>query len=194
MSPDPNNPDDKTADVNPSMVVNMVMPVDDEQNFSSDDSDNDAEYNAYKPLAQDDIPNGHMSDTDDDDEDNDSDNDNSDTNDFQDLNFVNMETITSNEASQTGINYQNLYCEGVDDDLGSSSLGIPASFVENEIQSDTTEDTINIDMSETQVELVRNAMAGFSLPAINIPDWAKDISEDDWKETLINTIQKKPGT
>lgn len=45
-----------------------------------------------------------------------------------------------------------------------------------------------------QVELVRRAMAGFSLPAINIPEWAKDLSEDEWQKTLETTVQKKKWT
>ena len=46
-------------------------------------------------------------------------------------------------------------------------------------------------VSTEHVEQVKNAMTGFTLPPMNIPDWAKTISEEDWKKSLIRSVQKK---
>lgn len=42
-----------------------------------------------------------------------------------------------------------------------------------------------------KVELVKNAMASFSLPQMNIPVWAKDVTDDKLKETLEKSISSK---
>lgn len=34
------------------------------------------------------------------------------------------------------------------------------------------------------------AMANFSLPQTQIPEWAQSISEEQWKQTLIDRIEK----
>lgn len=37
---------------------------------------------------------------------------------------------------------------------------------------------------------VMSAMANFALPQTSIPDWAQSISEDQWKQTLKDRIEK----
>ena len=38
---------------------------------------------------------------------------------------------------------------------------------------------------------IRSAMSGFQLPASHIPDWAKSISDDQWKEQVVNRLVQK---
>lgn len=33
-------------------------------------------------------------------------------------------------------------------------------------------------------------MSGIQLPATNIPDWAKDLSEDQWQKQVVNRLVK----
>lgn len=49
----------------------------------------------------------------------------------------------------------------------------------------------NIEMDSAKEELVRNAMANFSLPLSAIPPWAKHIPEEEWKQQLISQINLK---
>lgn len=42
-----------------------------------------------------------------------------------------------------------------------------------------------------KVELIKQAMAGFSLPVSAVPEWAKHISEDAWKAELVQGLQTK---
>lgn len=49
----------------------------------------------------------------------------------------------------------------------------------------------NIEMDSAKEELVRNAMANFSLPLSAIPPWAKHIPEEEWKQQLIIQINLK---
>ena len=43
-----------------------------------------------------------------------------------------------------------------------------------------------------QVEAIKQAMAGFSLPTSAVPQWAKMVPEDVWKAELIGGLQTKP--
>jgi len=43
-----------------------------------------------------------------------------------------------------------------------------------------------------QVEAIKQAMAGFSLPTSAVPQWAKVVPEDVWKAELIGGLQTKP--
>lgn len=36
-------------------------------------------------------------------------------------------------------------------------------------------------------------MANFALPQTSIPEWAQSVSEDQWKETLNDRIEKLRG-
>ena len=42
-----------------------------------------------------------------------------------------------------------------------------------------------------QVEAIKQAMAGFSLPLGSQPQWAKVVPEDVWKAELIEGLQQK---
>ena len=42
-----------------------------------------------------------------------------------------------------------------------------------------------------QADLVKSAMAGFTLPSLNIPDWAKRISDDQLKQSIVDSLQNK---
>ncbi|XP_028034308.1 male-enhanced antigen 1 [Bombyx mandarina] len=47
-----------------------------------------------------------------------------------------------------------------------------------------------IQMDSERAQQVMSAMANFSLPQTSIPEWARSISEDQWKRTLNEQIQK----
>lgn len=49
----------------------------------------------------------------------------------------------------------------------------------------------NIEMDCAKEELIRNALANFTLPSSAIPSWAKDIPEEEWKQQLIQQINLK---
>ena len=42
-----------------------------------------------------------------------------------------------------------------------------------------------------KVQAVKHAMAGFSLPASSVPQWAKVVPEDVWKAELIGGLRKQ---
>ena len=41
------------------------------------------------------------------------------------------------------------------------------------------------------VEEIKQAMSGFSLPSSSIPQWAKQVPEDVWKNELIKGLQER---
>ncbi|XP_043525214.1 male-enhanced antigen 1 [Frieseomelitta varia] len=48
----------------------------------------------------------------------------------------------------------------------------------------------NIDMDADKINQVKSMMASFTLPITAIPEWAKAISEEQWKEQLIGRIKE----
>eukprot|EP00794_Sanderia_malayensis_P019868 gene19868-21810_t len=46
------------------------------------------------------------------------------------------------------------------------------------------------EMTTAKVEVIKNVMAGFNIPTNNIPDWAKVIPEDKWKEKLTKMYKE----
>ncbi|CAK9810139.1 hypothetical protein ANTQUA_LOCUS6316 [Anthophora quadrimaculata] len=48
----------------------------------------------------------------------------------------------------------------------------------------------NIDMDADKINQVKSMMASFTLPTTAIPEWAKAISEEQWKEQLIGRIKE----
>ena len=236
MAPDPQD-NDKNMEVSGAVTLNdPPMDMDDElhnngnnngnhngDGLSSGEDESDMEdmYNAYKPLAQDDMTNGYHDDDDDWDDDSDVNDDHTadgaagaDENGGSDDNFADftdMETISARELDNgglegldnsvpglrgiptiSGINYDSLHIQGVDEDrVPSSNILFPAPVEDND--EDTVSPTSEqIDMNDEQAQRVREAMVGFSLPSMNIPDWARGLSDDEWK-TTISTI-KKPDT
>ncbi|KAK9300672.1 hypothetical protein QLX08_006708 [Tetragonisca angustula] len=69
-----------------------------------------------------------------------------------------------------------------------------------ESQNDSMSETIevwssprnrsNIDMDADKINQVKSMMASFTLPLTAIPEWAKAISEEQWKEQLIGRIKE----
>ncbi|XP_072938729.1 uncharacterized protein [Epargyreus clarus] len=51
-------------------------------------------------------------------------------------------------------------------------------------------DTDPIQMDNDRAQQVMSAMANFALPQTSIPEWAQSVSEEQWKQTLNDKIEK----
>ncbi|XP_029044030.1 male-enhanced antigen 1 [Osmia bicornis bicornis] len=81
---------------------------------------------------------------------------------------------------------------------GEPSQTLPPMLLES--QQDYMSETIevwsspcnrsNIDMDADKISQVKSMMASFTLPTTAIPEWAKTISEEQWKEQLIGRIKE----
>ncbi|NXP45740.1 MEA1 protein, partial [Heliornis fulica] len=49
----------------------------------------------------------------------------------------------------------------------------------------------SIPMDAEHVELVKRTMAGVKLPALGVPAWASQISEEQWKDVVRHTLQAR---
>ncbi|CAK6983779.1 male-enhanced antigen 1 [Scomber scombrus] len=49
----------------------------------------------------------------------------------------------------------------------------------------------SIPMDEDHVELVKRTMAAIALPSLGVPSWAKEISDDQWKDVVENAMQSR---
>lgn len=52
----------------------------------------------------------------------------------------------------------------------------------------------SIPMDEDHVELVKRTMAAVNLPTLGIPAWARDISDDQWKDMVQQTLQTRQSS
>ncbi|XP_076599847.1 male-enhanced antigen 1 [Chaetodon auriga] len=49
----------------------------------------------------------------------------------------------------------------------------------------------SIPMDADHVELVKRTMAAVALPSFGVPSWAREISDDQWKDMVQNTLQSR---
>nr|XP_046258990.1 male-enhanced antigen 1 isoform X2 [Scatophagus argus]XP_046258991.1 male-enhanced antigen 1 isoform X2 [Scatophagus argus]XP_046258992.1 male-enhanced antigen 1 isoform X2 [Scatophagus argus] len=49
----------------------------------------------------------------------------------------------------------------------------------------------SIPMDADHVELVKRTMAAVALPSLCVPSWAREISDDQWKDMVQNTLQSR---
>ncbi|XP_060817472.1 male-enhanced antigen 1 [Bombus pascuorum] len=76
------------------------------------------------------------------------------------------------------------------------TLRSPILESQNDCMSETIEvwssphNRSNIDMDADKINQVKSMMASFTLPVTAIPEWAKAISEEQWKEQLIGRIKE----
>ncbi|XP_057315158.1 uncharacterized protein LOC130656341 [Hydractinia symbiolongicarpus] len=172
-------PENIPKEIQENALISSAILINDDMNDmentdGSDDNldvENESEYAGYKLLQQEDTVG--INNEDDDLE-------------CNEENAIGNEECNGENA--LNINYENLICSGLDDDLPSSGLGFPKEILEDE--DEKLADKKDIPMSESQAELVKNAMAGFSLPDLNVPAWAKSLSDDEWKVSLQTTVQK----
>ncbi|XP_059179936.1 male-enhanced antigen 1 [Centropristis striata] len=49
----------------------------------------------------------------------------------------------------------------------------------------------SIPMDADHVELVKRTMAAVALPSLGVPSWAREISDDQWKDMVQNTLETR---
>ncbi|XP_076831457.1 male-enhanced antigen 1 [Brachyhypopomus gauderio] len=52
----------------------------------------------------------------------------------------------------------------------------------------------SIPMDPDHVELVKRTMAAVNLPTLGVPAWARDISDDQWKDMVEKTLQSRQSS
>lgn len=48
----------------------------------------------------------------------------------------------------------------------------------------------NIHLDAVKINEVKSVMANFTLPETAIPEWANTVSEEEWKNQLVNRIKE----
>lgn len=68
---------------------------------------------------------------------------------------------------------------------------VPAEeIILKEVWSGPPPKTSDIEMDSEKVDEVKQAMANITLPSTAIPEWAMNIPEEDWKQELLERIEK----
>ncbi|XP_062319747.1 male-enhanced antigen 1 [Osmerus eperlanus] len=53
---------------------------------------------------------------------------------------------------------------------------------------------VSIPMDADHVELVKRTMAAVALPSLGVPAWAQEISDDQWKDMVQQTLQTRQSS
>ncbi|KAK3573732.1 hypothetical protein QTP86_032088 [Hemibagrus guttatus] len=53
---------------------------------------------------------------------------------------------------------------------------------------------VSIPMDPDHVELVKRTMAAVNLPSLGVPTWAREISDDQWKDMVQKTLQSRQSS
>ncbi|XP_028459564.1 male-enhanced antigen 1 [Perca flavescens] len=61
-------------------------------------------------------------------------------------------------------------------------------------EEDAERSRASIPMDADHVELVKRTMAAVALPSLGVPPWAQEISDDQWKDLVQNTLETRQSS
>ncbi|KAL9923250.1 uncharacterized protein LOC119633858 [Glossina fuscipes] len=133
---------------------------------ADDESDNgsvqdDGTYEGYEPLAMDDV-------------------------DYD--NTIHVENH-SYESNIRAVNEETF--SGIQDNLNLPSIESIDVELEREVWIQPRPQELQIELDNNKTQQILNAMANFSLPSTAVPEWATGVSEDSWKEELLQRIRER---
>ncbi|KAK3742230.1 hypothetical protein QZH41_009010 [Actinostola sp. cb2023] len=104
-------------------------------------------------------------------------------NDGNDINdsFIQQIEVESNEL-------ENSENQQLSEDTSSSEI---SALVSTSSSNPSKEQT---PMDNDQVRLIQNVMSNISLPTSSIPEWAKLVPEDRWKNSLLTSLENRTQT
>ncbi|XP_016104715.1 male-enhanced antigen 1-like, partial [Sinocyclocheilus grahami] len=70
----------------------------------------------------------------------------------------------------------------------------PDSDAEEDPEGAAACSSASIPMDADHVELVKRTMAAVNLPTLGIPAWAQEISDDQWKDMVQQTLQSRQSS
>ncbi|XP_061767406.1 male-enhanced antigen 1 [Nerophis ophidion] len=70
----------------------------------------------------------------------------------------------------------------------------PDSDEEDPVVAAAESSNASIPMDAAHVELVKSAMATVALPSLGVPPWAREISDDQWRDVVQRTLQSRQRT
>ncbi|KXJ22280.1 uncharacterized protein LOC110252761 [Exaiptasia diaphana] len=62
------------------------------------------------------------------------------------------------------------------------------------VSTDITTEETHINMDNDQIKLIQQVMTNISLPSSSIPEWAKVVPEDRWKNSLLTSLENRTHT
>ena len=63
--------------------------------------------------------------------------------------------------------------------------------IEHQVWREPRPQVLRIELDRSTTEQILNVMANVSLPSINIPDWARSIPEERWKDEFVERIRQR---
>lgn len=59
-----------------------------------------------------------------------------------------------------------------------------------EVWTGSCPQSVDIEMDSQKIDEVKRAMVNITLPSSSIPEWATKIAEEDWKDVLMEHIER----
>ena len=82
-------------------------------------------------------------------------------------------------------------CTDNDDDLQTETSQDDNGTFAEASASTAFSSTQNTQMGEDEINLIKSVMRNIQLPSSAIPEWAKKIPEEKWKQPLVSALQQR---
>ncbi|XP_068150910.1 uncharacterized protein [Drosophila tropicalis] len=63
--------------------------------------------------------------------------------------------------------------------------------IERQVWNEPRPRELQIELDKTKTDQILSAMSKITLPNITVPDWAKGVPEESWKQELLDRIQNR---
>uniref|UniRef100_A0A182PMA0 Male-enhanced antigen 1 n=1 Tax=Anopheles epiroticus TaxID=199890 RepID=A0A182PMA0_9DIPT len=71
---------------------------------------------------------------------------------------------------------------------------VNADFLNVDVWNAPRPDELNIELDSSKAAEIVNVMAGIKLPTTAVPEWARGVPEEEWKENLLQRIRQRQQT
>uniref|UniRef100_A0A182KDA4 Male-enhanced antigen 1 n=1 Tax=Anopheles christyi TaxID=43041 RepID=A0A182KDA4_9DIPT len=71
---------------------------------------------------------------------------------------------------------------------------INSEFLNVDVWNAPRPNELNIDLDSSKAAEIVNVMAGIKLPTTAVPEWARGVPEEEWKENLLQRIRQRQQT
>uniref|UniRef100_A0A1S4GX84 Male-enhanced antigen 1 n=2 Tax=Anopheles gambiae TaxID=7165 RepID=A0A1S4GX84_ANOGA len=71
---------------------------------------------------------------------------------------------------------------------------INADFLNVDVWNAPRPNELNIELDSSKAAEIVNVMAGIKLPTTAVPEWARGVPEEEWKENLLQRIRQRQQT
>uniref|UniRef100_A0A182HVE6 Menorin-like domain-containing protein n=2 Tax=Anopheles arabiensis TaxID=7173 RepID=A0A182HVE6_ANOAR len=107
---------------------------------------------------------------------------------MDELNHPNRRPSLMEDEAESGVG------EGESVGLDGANNSINADFLNVDVWNAPRPNELNIELDSSKAAEIVNVMAGIKLPTTAVPEWARGVPEEEWKENLLQRIRQRQQT